>query len=170
MQWHSTLPCRTAGLPSPPPGVGRLCVRDQTQHEHFHQRAHRLCHHHWDCQHRGNDWLVHHSVTFRVIDRWWHFSERWHGWGFGCWGWPQGGDTDPCQCWRPPGGVLPTELLPWFWISPGGPWRLDGAWWLQCPPSLLVLQDRRWQGSGHRGGAWWGGQQFAACSSKPKQG
>ena len=43
LQRHTTLPRRTAGLLPPSPSVGRQCSRDQTLHELFPQRVHRLC-------------------------------------------------------------------------------------------------------------------------------
>ena len=45
LQWNSTLSRRTSGLPSPSPGVGRLCARDHTRRELFPERVHRLCYH-----------------------------------------------------------------------------------------------------------------------------
>ena len=68
----------------------------------------------------------------------------------------------------PPCSLLPSELHPWLWCSSGGSWRPDGAWWLKLPPSLLVLQNRRWQGSGQRGGSWRCGQQFAIRCCEPR--
>ena len=70
---HSTLPRKTAGLPSPSPDVGFLFARDRTRRELFHQMVLRLCHH--KARPRAPAWggselvtLVHYSVFFRVPD------------------------------------------------------------------------------------------------------
>ena len=68
LQWHTTLPRRTAGLPSPRPGVGRLCARDQTRRELFPQRVHRLCHHQARSPRRMRWWTCHTRPPFRPLE------------------------------------------------------------------------------------------------------
>ena len=113
LQWHSTLPHRTAGLPSLSLGVGRLCARDQTWRELFPQRVHNAS--------TEADWsysptilspigvpdgvILPNDNTAEVLAVEVALGERGGHWPFSMF----------------------TSSRPWFWCSSGGLLRSDGG-------------------------------------------
>ena len=93
-QWHSALPRRNAGLPSPSADVGTLCARNQTRCELYPQSVLRPCHHQVQLPNWRRWWTYHihphHSISYRV---WWHTPKRRLGGSSGSWSRPRGINT-----------------------------------------------------------------------------